>query len=165
MKRIELTKGLFAIVDDDIHEYLENFKWHAIKINRESFYATRWVTIDGRQKYCRLHHAVIGFPLNGNRVDHINGDTLDNRRSNLRLSTPSQNSMNRSKAPNNTSGYKGVHFHKGVNKWVAELTVKYKKFHLGVFDTKVDAARAYDLRAFKEFGEFAQFNFKVLEGK
>lgn len=92
-------------------------------------------------------------------IDHINGDRADNRWSNLRKASRSQNSRNTTMLPNNTSGYKGVAWHKSANKWVSRIsrsdgTAK----HLGCFTDPVAAARAYDIAAIHEHGEFARTN-------
>jgi len=93
------------------------------------------------------------------RVDHINGDTLDNRRCNLRLSTASQNGGNRCKLnKNNRSGYHGVHLDKWTGRWRALIKVDRKKICLGRFDDREGAARAYNAAAIKYFGEFATLN-------
>lgn len=98
-------------------------------------------------------------PEDGFWVDHINGDTLDNRRSNLRLCTVSGNNHNRMKSKNNTSGYKGVSWLKQNQKWRAYIKVNSKDKHLGCYLDKEDAARAYDKAAKEYFGEFARLNF------
>jgi hypothetical protein len=109
----------------------------------------------------RLHRIiverVIGRKLTANDiVDHIDGDGLNNRRSNLRLATPSQNAGNSRIRSNNTSGYKGVCFISG--KWVAQITYKSNPMTLGRFDDILDAARAYNAGAIKYFGKFARLN-------
>lgn len=92
----------------------------------------------------------------GELPDHISGDGLDNRRDNLRIATNSQNQANRSAPQNNTSGYKGVHFYKPLQKWVAYIRVNYKRHHLGYFTTPEDAHQAYCKAAKSFFGEYAK---------
>ena len=92
-------------------------------------------------------------------ADHLNHNPLDNRRKNLRLSTDEQNRKNRRKYSNNRSGYKGVSFSKRESKWVANLMIQGKYKHLGYFESKEDAAHAYDEAARINYGEFACLNF------
>lgn len=91
-------------------------------------------------------------------VDHINGDGLDNRRSNLRLCNRSQNGANRV-SPNREIKYRGVYKSKNGNGFKAQIKAFRRNIHIGVFDTEEDAARAYDAKAREYFGEFARTNF------
>jgi hypothetical protein len=90
-----------------------------------------------------------------NLIDHINGDKADNRISNLRLATKSQNGANRRKSKNNVSGFKGVTWIKRSQKWQAQLYVNGQMKYLGTFDQVEDASEAYRAGAIKHFGEFA----------
>lgn len=106
-------------------------------------------------KVLRMHRLI----LDANRseqVDHKNLDRLDNRRQNLRLSTPTENNANKNKQSNNTSGYKGV-FKRG-SRWVAFVNKNRKRYWLGTYDTPSEAAVAYNERASELFGEFARLN-------
>ena len=102
-----------------------------------------------------LHRHITNCPK-GMHVDHINGNVLDNRLSNLRICTPSQNQANSKLPKNNTSGYKGVS--KNGDGWKAKIRVDYAYYYLGTFLTKEEAARAYNAAAIKYFGEFARLN-------
>lgn len=95
-------------------------------------------------------------------IDHIDGDTKNNRIENLRGCTKSQNGMNRPKQINNKTGFKGVSWQKSAKKYTAQITVKGKKKYLGSFSCKYDAAKAYNKAALQYFGEFAYLN--KLEG-
>jgi hypothetical protein len=107
-----------------------------------------------------LHRLVMGLGSGRKvQVDHINGDKLDNRRANLRLCDNRQNHQNTSKPVTNTSGFKGVHSHPMSKKWVAAISINSKLTHLGMFETKELAAKAYDDAARKFYGEFARLNF------
>ena len=104
-----------------------------------------------------LHRHLLNTP-DGLDTDHINSITLDNRRSNLRVATTSENSRNTEKQSNNKSGYKGVSYHKGTQKWRTQITIDYKLFHLGLFTDKHDAAKAYNKASIKYHGEFGHRN-------
>lgn len=91
--------------------------------------------------------------------DHINHDTLDNRRDNLRICTVSQNNMNRKKSRKTQSSiYKGVCWYARSRKWIARIKYYETKYHLGYFDSEIEAAKAYNNKARELFGEFAKLN-------
>ena len=127
---------------------------HIWCVERRGNYAS---TSIGSGRVMQMHRLIMGFPP-GLQVDHINCDGLDNRRSNLRIVTQSQNNMNARLRKDNTSGFKGVYFYKPNQKWKAQIQVG-KNRHIGYFDTPEEAARAYDAEARKHFGEFARPNF------
>lgn len=105
-----------------------------------------------------LHRFILNY--NGkNFIDHINGNKLDNRKSNLRIVTPKQNSMNKSSAKNSSSKYIGVYYEN--NKWRARINVNGKNMHLGCFENEIDAAKARDVATKKHFCEYGKYNFKV----
>lgn len=150
MKAIPLTQGKEAIVDDEIYEYLTCWSWHY-----STGYAKRCDWNNGKSRIVRMHHFVL--PLKeGMQVDHINGNGLDNRRENLRLVTKSQNMMNRGTQKNSTSGFKGVNKHQG--KWRAYILENRRQRHLGMFNTKEEAALAYNEAAKVIHGEYARLN-------
>ena len=93
----------------------------------------------------------------GYQIDHINGLRYDNRIANLRLASPTDNQCNKPKCKNNTSGYKGVSWHKSRKCWVAQIAIHKKQKHLGVFETPEDAHRAYVKAATEIHGSFANF--------
>ena len=104
-----------------------------------------------------LHRLIMGFPKN-KIVDHINGNKLDNRKSNLRICTQRQNAWNSIKKELGVSSkYKGVHFYKRTGKWQSSIQAG-KRLHLGFFDTEKEAAKAYDFMAKKLRGEYANTN-------
>lgn len=90
-----------------------------------------------------------------NEIDHINRDPSDNRWENLRCASHSQNGKNTGFRKNNTSGFKGVSFHKGKKRWLASIMVDGKRINLGAFASPEDASAAYQSAAVKHFGEFA----------
>lgn len=112
--------------------------------------------IDKRYKY--KHHLLHRLILNakpGERVDHVNMNKLDNRKSNLRVCDDAKNSYNRKPLRNK---FKGVWFHKKNKKWIATIRQNYKGYYLGSFDNEVDAAKAYNKAAIERFGRFAYLN-------
>jgi hypothetical protein len=150
IRYIALTKGQIAIVDAADYAWLSERPWYALDRNcGVGFYAVTRI----KTKTIYMHRYILG--LTGKiQADHANRNTLDNRRSNLRPATASQNRCNVRKF--NPSGYKGVRWH--VGKWVASITVKGIPVHLGRFTDKHDAARAYNEAAQKHEGEFAYLN-------
>lgn len=154
-RTIELSRGYTTTVDAEDYDYLSQFNWHAV-IAKGTPYAIRKVTINGKRVVVRLHRVVVNAP-DDLSVDHINRNTLDNRKSNLRICTQQENMRNAGMQSRNTSGYRGVSAFK--NKWRAVIYVMKKQTCLGYFDTPEDAARAYDRAALELFGEFASPNF------
>lgn len=104
-------------------------------------------------------HREIAMPDPALQVDHVNGDTLDNRRENLRCATKDQNQQNRRKTGRASSQWKGVWRHHQNETWCAEIKVNKEKIGLGSFKSEEAAARAYDAAARRWFGEFARLNF------
>lgn len=149
MREIQLTKGMNAIVDDDDFELLSGFKWQTVCGGK---YAARSTKLDGR-KMIYMHRFIMGSP-DGGIVDHKNGNTLDNRKENLRMATPCQNSWNM-KPKNPRSGYKGVSMHTS-GLWQARIRVNYKSIKLGYFRDPAEAHKAYCSAAIKYHGEFAR---------
>ncbi len=154
MKKIELTRGKFTLVDDGNFSELNKHKWY---LSANNGYARRDIYDSGSKSIVAMHRIIVGAQ-DGQVVDHINGDTLDNRKENLRICTHAQNLQN-SKMPNtNKSGYKGVCFHSNTGKWQANIMIGGKAKHLGLFNDKIDAARAYNDAAKENFGQFARLN-------
>ncbi len=157
MKEIPLTQGLVAIVDDEDYESLSAYKWcAAFAANTNSFYAIR----NGRgsskrgRGTIRMHRIILDAPA-GIQVDHANGNTLDNRRNNIRLATRNDNNRNRKLSKTNTSGYKGV-CRDSTNTWKAQITVNDTNIYLGSFPSRESAYEAYCQAARNYHGEFAR---------
>ena len=159
-RKIPLSEGKFTIVDPPDFYRLNAFDW-LCSGRDDNLYAARVIrTQSGRLNTILMHREILPAPP-GLLVDHRNTDSLDNRRSNLRLATPSQNSCNSRRDKSNTySRYRGVSFSKRKGKWFATIRVNGKRLWLGYFDNELDAARAYDEAAKKYHGEFARLNFE-----
>jgi len=152
MKEIELGRGIKAIVDDEDYEWLNQWKWCAG--GRAPYTAQRRA---GKFRVLLMHRMVMSCPA-GKVVDHINGNSLDNRKANLRICRQGENARNAAKRSHNKSGFKGVWWHPQSQMWRAVVRVNGKNNHIGLFKGKEDAARAYDQAAVKLHGEFARTN-------
>lgn len=165
MKEIILTQGKVALVDDEDFDRVNQFNWCAIKTTsgRVRFYASRSSPRDcnGKQKFILLHRVILGVDgAPGNCIDHVSGDGLDNRRSNLRFASQSQNNANRFKqASPAASRYKGVFWRTARACWIAHIRVSKYGQYLGRYESEEAAAIAYDYAAKIYFGEFARLNF------
>lgn len=162
--KIPLTQGMFALVDDEDAEMVNQHKWRAHQ-EGSAYYAVRTAyKSDGRITNVRMHLALTGFK----GVHHINGNGLDNRRSNLRLlTTREKNGHARKCSTATTSIYKGVCKRRKRNRFTAEIRIpstegaKEKKKYIGSFISEAEAARAYDAEARKYRGNFTLFNFPL----
>ena len=156
MKLMKLTKNRWTIVDDEDYQWLSQWKWAAVKPNRNHHYAIR--TVYAPHKTTILMHRAITNAPPDKVVDHINHNSLDNRKTNLRICSNQDNVRNQ--LPRLTaSKYKGVTRNNDHSKWRAAIVVDGKLIHLGAFTDEIEAAKAYDTSAAKEFGEFAHPNF------
>jgi hypothetical protein len=150
---IPLTQGLEAIIDASDIEIAEGRNWFAHK-DHYTFYVK--TTKKGfKHVKLRLHNEIIN-PPEGFTVDHVNGDGLDNRRSNLRLATIHENNRNCRIRKDNKSGKKGVSWHKRSNKWVAKIKYGGKPIYLGSYETIDDAYVAYCKALERLHGEFGR---------
>lgn len=143
------------LIDDEDYDLVSKYIWYASPNTVGGFYASTKIKDTNSTLYS--HRLIMGFPK-GMVVDHINHDTLDNRKSNLRICTQSQNAFNRGLQRQNTSGYKGVHFYKRKDKYMAYIDVNRKRIHLGYFKTAQEAAKKYNEVALFLVGEYAHLN-------
>lgn len=157
MREVRLTNcGLVALVDDEDYERVSKYNWQAER-EKSTWYAVR--SNHRKDRPARMHRYILNAPM-GTEVDHKDRNGLNNVRSNLRLATVRQNQGNSGLRITNSSGYKGVHWSKNKNRWVAQIrSGGSKKKSLGCYSTAEEAAKAYDRAAIKEFGEFAWLNF------
>lgn len=164
MKEIQLTKGYVAFVDDDDFARVNQFKWTAVVTgqNIKRVYAYRRTGWDNAKRRWTqtvwLHRFVLDVPSYLD-VDHINSNTLDNRKENLRPATRSQNlARNRRQ---NKFGYRGVRQGRRDKMFYMQIQIADKKI-VSQHATAEEAARAYDVMAIKLHGEFARLNFPAV---
>lgn len=159
MKKIKLTQGKYALVDDEDFEFISNWKWQLIKGRNTNYAKTQnWDKNKKSMSPPIYMHRLILKLKKGEFCDHINRNGLDNRRKNLRNSTNKQNLANTGKSKNNTSGFKGVSITANGKKWNARIMINRKSKHLGNFINKIDAAKAYDNEAKKIYKNYAKLN-------
>lgn len=155
MKRIKLTQGKWALVDDDNFEWLNSYKWHAYEMNG-LWYAGKYLSKDKHS--IGMHRFILNPPV-GMIVDHINHNGLDNRLSNIRICTRTENARNnRKRKSKSTSKYKGVSWNRQLNAWTAYIMLNKDLIALGKFSNEDDAARAYNKAALIYHKEFACLN-------
>jgi hypothetical protein len=165
MREIPLTQGQVALVDDEDFDALSSHRWLAERATRRVWYAARGRPRRDGGGLIRMH-AVLLVPPAGMVVDHIDGNGLNNQRSNLRSATRAQNVWHQGarQMPGATSAFKGVFWYKKTGQWRAALAgncpkAAHRSPHLGMFDDEATAAHAYDAAAREYFGEFAVLNF------
>lgn len=165
MKKIPLTKDQVVLVDDEDFRWLSLWDWNAYfdkKYSTPTYHARRTVHFklpDGTpSSQTLLMSRFIMNPEYNEVVDHIDGDTLNNQKKNLRVCSHAENCRNRS--PQNGRKFKGITWSKASKKWTACLYLMGKRKHLGYFNDPSDAAHAYDIAARKTYGKFARLNFQ-----
>lgn len=141
MKRIPLTKGYSAIIDDEDYSKVGHLKWCFC-----NGYASRAVRTHGKKQTVYMHRVILDAPQ-GMDVDHKNHDTLDNRRENIWICTRRENLQNLKHKTRIMagSGYKGVYPHR--NKWQVKVSMNGTEMHVGIYDTKQEAALYYNVAA------------------
>lgn len=144
-----LSNGMVVLVDDSDIEELVKYHWH---------YDGRYARTYLKNKAIRMHKILLGKLPKDKMVDHINQNSLDNRRRNLRVVNKSQNMHNRGLQRNNKSGYKGVHLLKRTGRWQSYLKLDGKRFHFGYYSTAEEAAHIYNQVAMQLVGEYVELN-------
>jgi hypothetical protein len=157
-RRIYLGQGQWTILNSRDYYRLKYFRWFVFATSGK-FYAHRCAIIKNRNtKRISMHREIMNAPK-GKLVDHRNGDSLDNRRVNLRFATNRQNLQNKRKTTSKTTSlFRGIYRYRKYG-WVPLIKYRGKRIWLGIFDNEVDAAKAYDKAARKYFGQFARLNF------
>ena len=148
---IPLSRGLVTIVDDEDYALLAQFKWYALK-SGDRFYATRHVRTGGTHRRIWMHSEIVG----ARKVDHRDGDGLNNTRANLRQCSHTENARNCKLAVNNTSGFKGVSFDRWTGRWRARIRAEGRMIFLGRYTTPEEAFAAYCNASAKYHGEFGR---------
>lgn len=143
----------FFEIDNEDFDLIKDCKW---RLNKKTGYIDGYSSVFKKRIY--LHRLIMNLISSKQPIDHIDRNKLNNTKNNLRFCTDSQNSSNISIRKNNTSGYKGVIWEKRYKKWQAQI-YKNKIIYIGLFEEKIEAARAYDKKAKELFGEFAWLNF------
>ena len=158
MREIILTQGRVAIVDDEDYERVSKYKWYAMNSGLKRRRVERWYaegSVNGT--YTKLHRFIMGLAKSQKlNVDHINNDSLDCRKENLRLVTRQQNRFN---SKTSKKGYKGVFdSHRKNKRWIALIRFNKKAIYLGHHKTQEEAALAYNSKALELFGEYVRLN-------
>jgi len=153
MKRIPLTKGKFAIVDDEDFHYLTRFNWCL-----ESGHPARRIELVNGKTTVVLMSSFIKHKPNGRIFLYKNHNPLDLRKDNMFITTKSPTTHNGKKAQGKSSKYKGVHFNKTSGKWNAKITKDYKEIWIGSFFSEKEAGLVYNKKAKELYGEFAYQN-------
>jgi hypothetical protein len=145
-----LKSGVAALVSALSVPLIEKYTWCQE--------GTGYIMSRTTSRAVKLHRLITGAH-EGEYVDHIDGDPLNNTIENLRICTKQQNEFNQKRRIDNTSGYRGVCSYGKDGKYRAYINVSGKYIHIGVFDSSEEAAKAYDCKAAELYGEFARFNF------
>lgn len=156
---LKLRDGDITLVDEEDFAELSKWRWYS-----RNGYVLR-VMLSSEEGYHRgrkvsMHRVIMNCP-NGFEVDHIDGNGLNNRRENLRVVTHLQNAANKRSNANTSSKYRGVNWCKKDKRWRAQIMYKYVPYHLGNFESEVDAALAYDTKAREFWKEFGRYNFPL----
>ena len=150
MKKIPLTQGQYALVDDEDYELISNCTWYLQK--RPNLY---YATASRKKKRIAMHRLIMNAQK-GQSIDHKNSNGLDNRRLNLRFTTAMQNQQNSRAHKNTSSQFKGVNVFR--DKWMAKIRIKKVRYYLGLFNKEREAAIASDLTAIECCGDVARLN-------
>lgn len=159
MREISLSRGKLAMVDDEDFDKIGHLKWYASSTNKgKVFYAARHTSRkSSKHKVIYMHRILLSCP-EGMEVDHVDGNGLNNQKSNLRICSHHQNMCHSRKRPDVSSRFKGVHKPSKIKGWIAKIEIKGKVTTIGTFQSEIAAAMAYNEAAIKFHGEFANLN-------
>lgn len=153
-KEIPLTKGKYALVDDEDYGRLSRYSWH---YDKNGYAYRRKTTGHYENKLISMHREIVGNIPESKIIDHKNRRKLDNRKENLRITSQSNNAAN-SPPRKGSSKYKGVHWSNEYKRWVAKIEKEGKHYYLGMFDCEDNAAVAYNKKAVELYGDYALIN-------
>lgn len=155
-------KGKIVLIDDEDWEKVRVYKWvinAPTKANRK-YYAQHDFYVEGVHHVILMHRLIMGCVKgDGVYIDHIDGNTLNNHKSNLRFSSIAENTRNQQKHRDSMNPYKGIKYDKRDKLWVARIQYNKKRIYVGYSKDPVEAAKAYDRKAIELHGEFAYTNF------
>lgn len=154
MKKISICKTKFlpfdwTLVDDEDYKWLREWRWHT----DNKGYVVRRVRRDGKKYVVYMHREIMKTP-EGMVTDHVNGNKVDNRRSNLRVCSDGQNKRNRDKSLGFDAPYKGAYWQKQIKRWYSRIQVNGRSIYLGTFSTPEEASTAYNVAAKKYHGKY-----------
>ena len=158
-RTIDIKRGLHTIVDAADYDWLCETDWYSLwSRSSHCYYVSAAVPHNGKITTLSMHRFIMGIPFHDPRqVDHINGNTLDNRRQNLRICTPAENTRNAKRRSDNASGYKGVYKHKDGVGWIAQITFEKVQRYLGYYRSKEEANSVVRKARQELHGEFARY--------
>lgn len=158
MKQIQLTKGQVALIDDEDFDDISQYRWFAVAPRQKDYTHSWYAATKTGGRNISMHQLLMNPPI-GSCADHIDHNGLNNRRSNLRITTTRENSWNTNKHKNCTSKFKGVAWNREKSKWQVRICINGKEKHLGWFHNEIEGANLYDFVAIQFFGPFAKVNF------
>lgn len=157
---IDLTQGMTCLIDASDYDLIKDHRWCYNKHKKgNTGYVVTHIPINDKRKTLMIHRLILNPSDKNQKIDHINRNGCDNRRSNLRVCSHQQNLMNKPKQKDNESGFKGVSYDKQTKKFRAQISFNNKDIYLGRFADPIEAAKSYDRKALELFGEFAVLNF------
>lgn len=158
-REIPLTQGQVALISEEDFILICHRKWRAWwNKNTQSFYAISSIWVDGHSRTVYMHRELLGLRHGDKRQgDHIHpADTLDNRRSNLRIATHAQSQCNKRISKNNTTGHKGVYWIARRSEWWVQISLQGKTKFIGAYTKYEVACKAQEAAAARYYGEFAR---------